>query len=136
MIASQYCLPCELVVSIAIAATVWIAGFFVFYLRKAVKARHFFSPNRIFAGKIGRRSQTNLTIGFLRDLIKWAEMLMGELEDARRVLERKGISHGMALLCSHRLFVFRHISSSINLGGGGHSLFIVLSAVLQFSALK
>ena len=85
MIENQYCFSCEPMVSFVIAATVWIAGFlfFIVGVEKPVNFKTEFLPGK------SKEEANEFQIEFLQDLIKWAEMLMEELEDARRVFERK-----------------------------------------------
>ena len=121
MIENHNYFACEPMVSFAIAATVWIVGFlcFIFKVEKPVISKTKFLPGK------SEKEANEFEIEFLQDLIKWAEMLMEELEDARRVLERKAL-HMVSISFAIMGYLFSDIST-LDKSWGGWS-FIVYSS--------
>ena len=96
---------CELMVSLAIAATVWIIGFFLFIIEDK-------TPDTYKTSDLPRKSANEINkfeIGFLQDLIKWAEMLIEEIDSARSTLERKAL-----LMASFSLAVMAYLFSDVS----------------------
>lgn len=77
----------EWAVSLVIAAGVWLVGYLAF-IRGADR------PVFVGTDSLPMKSEEDankFNLGFLLDLVKWAEMLLAELEDARRTHEKKAL---------------------------------------------
>ena len=88
MIESNAQFWCEFGVSFLVALGAWILGFW-FFIQREVKPNVF--PKTDFLPGKSEQEVNKFKIGFLQDLIKWAEILMEDLENARRVFERKAL---------------------------------------------
>ena len=80
---------CQLVVGFTIAGFAWVVGWWMFVRGQSHKKSAALESN--FLPKKSRIEANKYEIGFLQDLVRWAEMMMEEVEDARRVIERKAL---------------------------------------------
>ena len=86
---------CQLIVGFTIAGFAWVVGLWMF-VREGDKEKPATTKTDSFRKKLNFPQKSKIEvnkfeIGFLQDLIRWAEMLMEEVADARRVIERKAL---------------------------------------------
>lgn len=121
----------EWAVSLVIAAGAWLVGYFAFIWRGRKRLTLIY-PKTASLPMISEEDANKFDADFLLDLVKWAEMLLEEVEDVRRAHEKKAL-----LMVSLSLAVISYLYSELSSfdGAGEAWTFIVYTSFCAVAAL-